>query len=137
MVIRLEQSLFPEPPPKLLNEISNWLEIPTAQLLAEYHAYVKETRLEFAELHSSFTKRLDNYPLISLDMAPLVYYREAEGLTRMGLCKGLCLHQDSVRDYELNLQKSLPAQLISACDLLGWNYAIIEDLTQLWRIKWH
>ena len=137
MVIRLEQSLFPEPPPQLLNAISSLLEVSSSDLLNEYHSYATETRYSFRNEHRDFFSVLVNYRVDSLDMAPLVYYREAEGLTRMGLCKGLCLHQDSVRDYELNLQRSLPAQLIEAADLLDWNYSQLEELTQKWRIRWH
>lgn len=136
MVIRLEQGLFNEPPPDLLVKIGFRLDANLEELLREYFQYIKDTRAIFREKHSSFKSILRTYDLLE-DIHPLVYYREAESLSRIGLCKELCLHQDPIRDYENNQQRGLPAQLIAASEEIGWDYHCVEIAVKSWRVKWH
>ncbi len=135
-IIRLEQSLFWHPSDSLLVRLSILYDIELGEFEESYYRYVRDTREEFARTHSSF-EALFGSGLRSLvwDKHPLVIYRERHGLSRMGLCKGLCLHYDPVSEYEANKQRDIPAQLVEACDDIKWDYQPLVSAVAEWRIS--
>jgi hypothetical protein len=137
MVLRLEQGLFSEPPPDLLVKIAFKLEVPLPALLEDYFNYIKDARAYFREHNLSIERGLKHYLVEKEDVHPLVFYREMQDLSRIGLCKGLCLHQDPIRDYENNQQRGVPAQLVTALNEIKWNIEPLEVAVKEWRIKWH
>jgi transcriptional regulator with XRE-family HTH domain len=143
MVIRLEQSLFAEPPPGLLNRLGLVFDEDCTELLREYHSYVRLTRRLFATKNQSFKVvfgGLEGYEGLTpylQEQHPLEFYRETQSLSRIGFCKGLCLHQDPINDYEKNRQRDLPAQLYEACSFIGWNIEPLTLAVKDWRIRWH
>lgn len=137
MVLRLEQGLFAEPPPDLLVKIGFRLDASLPELLEEYFAYVKDARNYFREHNLSIERALKHYLVEKEDVHPLVFYREMQDLSRIGLCKGLCLHQDPIRDYENNQQRGVPSQLVAALKEINWPVEPLEEAVKEWRIKWH
>jgi len=132
MVIRLEQSLFPSP---LHSEaLSDLYSVDQELLISEYYRYIKTTRLEFSSRYPPFSEVLYHY---SGSTHPLIYYRERFGLSRIGLCKGLCLHNDPITNYEKNDQRGVPQQLIIACNSIEWDYGPLENAVNEWRIAGH
>lgn len=131
-VIRLEQSLFHSPSEVILKELSCLYEVSEQELIEEYNEYVQQTREKFGEKYPNFNM-LHSY---NGNQHPLVYYREEVDLTRMGLCKGLCLDYGPVADFEYNKQRAIPEGLIVACQDIGWDYGILEKAVKRWRVKW-
>ncbi len=113
-IIRLEQSLFWHPPDSLLVRLAILYDI------------------ELGEFEALFGSGLRS---LVWDKHPLVIYRERHGLSRMGLCKGLCLHYDPVSEYEANKQRDIPAQLVEACDDIKWDYQPLVSAVAEWRIS--
>ena len=133
MVLRLEQGLFSYIPPGILRELSGIYLCTTAELEMEYRGFVNEKRDEFKRTHPSFKEIFadQNY---TGDEHPLIYYRETLKLSRIGLCKGLCLHPDPITDWEHNKQRGVPAQLKQACSDIYWDYAPLESAVAMWRM---
>jgi hypothetical protein len=104
-----------------------------------YYDYVRETREEFAKTHQSFVAVLGREfgYLGSLDytgrLHPLVHYRDAYEMSRMGLCKGLCLHYDPITEYEGNNQRDVPEQLKEACEEMKWDWQPLARAVADWR----
>lgn len=96
-----------------------------------YYDFVKDKRRTFKALHKEF-EEVFTFPY-ALRMHPLVYYRQMYNYSRVGLCKALCLHQDNVRDYELNLQRGVPEQLVYALEEMGWKVEPLEHAVSDWR----
>lgn len=131
-VIRLEQGLFHAPSEEVLERLAELYDTDPQELLNDYWDYVTRTRQEFMEKYPSFSDILRN-PYVSKEH-PLVLYRELNGLTRMGLCKGLCLDYAPVADYEYNKQRSVPESLVKACQEIGWDCEILNKAVADWRI---
>jgi hypothetical protein len=102
-------------------------------MLQSYLDYQKNTRLAFGKNYENFDL-LYNY---KGETHPLVHWREQQDLSRIGFCKGLCLHQDLVRNYENNKQRHPPQELYTACDLIGWDILALTGAVESWRVKWH
>lgn len=132
MIVRLEQSLFPDPPRRFVDELGYWYDVPSSDMMKSYHSLVKDKRAQFKENYSSFSNILHGYKGIA---NPLVYYREQQNLSRIGFCKRICVHPDPIRDYEINDQRGVPQQLIIACNEMGWDYAPLESAVTEWRIS--
>lgn len=130
-VIRLEQGLFANSPDHVLNKLSDLLEVSNDELHATYHLYRHDTREEFGRSYADFSY-LKNY---AGAVHPLVDYRERNKLSRIGLCKGLCLHPDPINDYEKNKQRGVPRDLIVACNEISWDYGHLENAVTEWRIS--
>jgi transcriptional regulator with XRE-family HTH domain len=130
--IRLEQGLYHEIPDGILAELAKWFGVTEAEISGTYRTFQKVTREQFRESHLSFKKVLLKYNGLS---HPLTYYREHERLTRMGLCKGLCLHYDGVTQYEANKQRGVPLDIRIACNDIYWDYTYLETAVAEWRIS--
>lgn len=128
--IRLEQGLYHEIPRELLLQLSRRFNVTEAELSDSYRSYQKLCRDAFREAHRSFKKVLSGYNGLA---HPLVYYRSEEKLTRMGLCKGLCLHYDGVTQYEANKQRGVPLDIKLACSDIYWDYTYLETAVAEWR----
>jgi transcriptional regulator with XRE-family HTH domain len=128
--IRLEQGLYHEIPSEILGELSRWFGVTETELSSVYRTFQRTTREQFRDSHESFKKVLASYGGLR---HPLIYYRETERLTRMGLCRGLCLHYDGVTQYEANKQRGLPLDLKIACGDIYWDYAYLETAVSEWR----
>ena len=129
-VIRLEQGLFHAPSSEVLKELEDLYGV--NDLLESYSEYVKNTREDFREQYSDFS-RLKTY---LAPAHPLESWRLDQRLSRMGLCKGLCLDYGPVADYEYNKQRATPESLSVACKEIGWDLAPLEEAVKRWRIKW-
>lgn len=129
-VIRLEQSLFHEPPDNIVMELAGFYTTSPAELIAEYRAFVTERRAEFRQKHQSFKAVLGDYKGLQ---HPLVYYREINDLSRMAFCKGLCLDYGPVSDYETNKQRSMPMIIKLAAQEIYWSYEPLELAVAEWR----
>lgn len=133
MVIRLEQALFAEPPPELLVRLEKLFDVHADELLSEYHKYQRDSRLAFAAEYSNFTLLRDYCG----ELHPLAYWRETQGLSNVGLAKGLCVHQGLLLDYEKNKLRRLPADFYFACNFIDWSTAPLITAVAAWRVKWH
>lgn len=133
MVIRLEQALFAEPPPAILVQLIKLYDFPDENLTEEYHKYQRDSRLAFAKQFSNFTLLRDYCG----ELHPLAYWRETQGLSNVGLAKGLCVHQGLLLDYEKNKVRRLPADFYFACNFIEWSTAPLTSAVAAWRIKWH
>jgi transcriptional regulator with XRE-family HTH domain len=132
-IIRLEQGLFWHPPDSLLVRLAGLYKIDLATFEASYYEYVHETRLKFSKEYSPFALFFE-HDLDNVDRRhPLVTYREYYGLSRAGLCKGLCLHYGLISDYEANKQRDLPEQLQEACDEIKWGTTALVNAVAEWR----
>jgi transcriptional regulator with XRE-family HTH domain len=134
-VIRLEQGLFHSPSSEVLEKLSGIYETDPQELLNDYWDYVTRTRQEFMEKYPDFAAVLSD-PYTHKEH-PLVLYREVNSLTRMGLCKGLCLDYAPVADFEYNRQRSIPESLLKACREIGWDCTVLEKAVADWRILGH
>jgi transcriptional regulator with XRE-family HTH domain len=132
MIMRLEQGLFAEPPRRFLDLLGFYYDVPTSDLIKSYHALVKHKRETYSVEYRSFSDVLKGYIGFT---NPLVYYREVQNLSRIGFCKRMCLHPDPIRDYEINMQRGIPLQLINACNSIQWDYAPLESAVTEWRIS--
>jgi transcriptional regulator with XRE-family HTH domain len=130
-VIRLEQSLFTSPPKSISIKLSELYGIELGIFEASYYAFVRFKREEFAGKHGSFEKFFTD-PYI-FKKHPLEFYRDAYSLSRMGLCKGLCLHYDPISEYEKNKQREVPDQLKEACEEIGWDVKPLRRAVADWR----
>lgn len=128
-VIRLEQGLFHSPSVEVLVGLGALYSAPVGDLIREYDDFVKATRETFAGRYPDF-RFLRNYSGLT---HPLVAYRESNDLTRMGLCRGLCLDYGPVADYEYNKQRGIPLELKRACEDIKWDWSILEEEVVLWR----
>lgn len=130
-IVRLEQGIYRRPSEELLTKLAAVFKINEGQLLAEYYKYQREVRIRFANEVDDF-RRLANY---TGTKHPLVAWREDYNLSRIGLCKELCLHQDSIRDYELQLQLGIPDQLVEACEQIGWSTEPLVNAVREWKLS--
>jgi DNA-binding XRE family transcriptional regulator len=130
-VIRLEQSLFHQPSVEVLTKLGELYAAPVGDLIEEYNEYVKEQRGEFAGRHPDFSVMV-NYSGLK---HPLVAYRESLGLSRMGLCRGLCLDYYPLFQYEANKQRGLPLELKRACEDMKWDWTKLDREVVLWRLS--
>lgn len=128
--LRLEQGLFHEIPDEILKTLVETFGVSSSELSELYRSYQRETREEFKVEHSSFKDILSSYSGLT---HPLVWYRGNQGLSRMGLCKGLCLHYDGVTQYEKNVQRSIPQDIKLACEDISWDYTYLESSVIEWR----
>lgn len=128
--LRLEQGLYHEIPERILTQLSDEFGTSKAELSAAYREFQKEQRYSFKAANESFKSVLKNYSGLA---HPLVYYRSEMLLTRMGLCKGLCLHYDGVTQYEANKQRGVPLDLKLACSDIYWDYTYLETAVAEWR----
>lgn len=132
-IIRLEQSLFWHPPDSLLVKLAGLYKIDLSTFEESYYQYVRETRERFAKEYVTLERFCTTfYPSNDL-RHPLEAYRGFVGLSRAGLCKGLCLHYGLVTDYEHNKQREIPEQLQEACDEIKWDTAPLISAVQDWR----
>lgn len=130
-VIRLEQSLFHEPPGDILLMLAQLYTISPGELAAEYGAFVKTQREEFRSEYQSFKEVLtEDYRGL---VHPLKYYRESQSLSRMAFCKGLCLDYGPISDYETNKQRAIPMIIKLAAEEVNWNYEPLELAVKNWR----
>lgn len=132
-VIRLEQSLFWHPPDSLVVKLAILYGVDLDEFEMSYYSYVDDRRASFKALHKPFEDAID-LPYLEVNH-PLLSYRMSYGYSRMRLCKELCLHQDNIRDYELNLQRAAPEQLVVACEEMGWKIEPLEHAVSDWRIN--
>lgn len=122
----------------MVSKLSELYRINPDILETNYLEYQQNTREIFAKKHQSIETRLKDYSLEN-STHPLVFYREAEGLSRIGLCKGLCMHQQMIRLYELNhhSQRTIPGDLVTAAREINWDLEPLAAAVAKWRIKWH
>lgn len=136
-MIRLEQSLFWHPPDHLTVKMSQLYEIELGIFEEGYYEFVRKQRDEFRKTHKSFASV---FGMVELEddiyrgrVHPIIHYRSQYELSRMGLCKALCLHYDPITEYEQNKQREVPEQLKEACNEMGWSWDAISDAVSLWR----
>jgi transcriptional regulator with XRE-family HTH domain len=133
-VIRLEQSLFHTVTVDNLNRLSLVFNSDPSELMSEYRSYITETRSEFRGRFPSFKEVLGSGGKgYTGSHHPLVYYREFNHLSRMQLCKGLCLDYGPVSEYEANRQRGLPVIIKLAAQEIYWDYAPLESAVSEWR----
>lgn len=130
-VIRLEQGIYRRPSKETLAKLASILRVTEAQLLSDYFEFQREKRKEFAEKFENF----NSLTAYSGTKHPLVYWRETQGLSRIGLCKELCIHQDSLRDYELQLQTHIPEQLEEALNQINWPIETLVNAVREWKLS--
>lgn len=128
-VIRLEQSLFHAPSVEVLVKLGEYYSVPIGDLIEEYNEYVQFQRGVFAGKYPNFSM-LNNYQGVE---HPLVSYRLSLDLTRLAFCRELCLDYGPVSDYERNIQRGIPLELIRACSDMYWDYAPLESAVAEWR----
>lgn len=131
-VIRLEQGLFHSPSETVLNELADLYETSKGEMLEDYYIYVRVTRTEFGDRYSNF----DSLKTYLAPAHPLESWRLDQELSRMGLCKGLCLDYGPVADFEYNRQRAIPEGLILAAKQINWDLEPLEDAVKRWRVKW-
>ena len=132
MIIRLEQSLFWHPPQdSVLVKLSTLYDIELGTFEMAYYQYVRDRREEYAKTHKDFDTILAKREFPKLH--PLVEYRSFYELSRMGLCKAICLHYDPISEWEMNKQRSIPDQLKEACEEMQWSTELLEDEVSKWR----
>lgn len=133
MVIRLEQGLFRLPPDHITQELAEIYGVEQWELIGEYRDWQREKRLEFKRKNPSFKEVFGTEHYLGPEH-PLTYYREKLGLSRIGLCKGLCLHPDPITDWEHNKQRGVPSSLKEACGVVFWDYTPLETAVTEWRM---
>jgi len=138
MLIRLEQSLFWNPPDSLTVRLAMLYEIELSTFEEAYYQYVDDRREAFAKLHKPFEETFEFYQAYgshgySAKQHPLVFYRDRYEFTRMGLCKALCLHYDPITEYEQNKQRAIPDQLVDACEDMQWDWQPLAAAVADWR----
>lgn len=134
-VIRLEQSLYWHPTDSLLARLSLKYGVDLDEFKMSYYDYVRSKRDLFKVTHVDFDSGLAE-PYLDAKH-PLVAYRESYGLSRMGLCKALCLHYDNISDYENNQQRHCPDQLVVACEEMDWDVEPLVQAVSEWRESGH
>lgn len=132
MVLRLEQGLFPHPPSNLLVKLGVLWKVDTSVLRQEYSDYQHNSRKHFRDNYTNFD-HLWNY---EGETHPLQYWREEQELSRIGFCKGLCLHESGINDYEKNKMRHIPVQLTEALEEINWDPLSLTTAVSTWRIKW-
>lgn len=132
-VIRLEQSLFWHPPDSLLVKLGMLYGCDLDEFEMGYYNYVREQREVFAKTHKSFGEFFQSESYKVGRLHPLASYRRQYELSRMGLCKALCLHYDPISDYEHNKHRDVPEQLKNACDEMNWDWSYIATAVAKWR----
>lgn len=133
-VIRLEQSLFHSPSDEVLEALSRIYGVSQLELRLEYDEYKMYQRALFKSDHKSFWLALAGYEGAE---HPLVWYREQYELSRLAFCRALCLDYSPVADYEANKQRSIPLELMLACNEMSWDYLPLEKAVSDWRLKGH
>lgn len=130
MLMRIEQGIYTD----LVHyeELANIYEMEVEELQKLYRKQVQNTRDQFALKYPDFKTVLKDY---SGTIMPLTFYRNTLQLTQIGFCKGLCVHPDPIRDYELNEQRGIPMQLVIACNSVSWDYGALESAVVDWRIS--
>ena len=130
MLMRMEQGLYTDLPHSA--QLGRIYDVTEDEILRLYKEHVARTRERFSLKYPSFRDVLSGY---SGAIMPLTYYRNHLQLTQIGFCKGLCVHPDPIRDYELNQQRGIPAQLIIACNAISWDYGALESAVVEWRVE--
>lgn len=133
-IVKLEAALTNGTPNlKLMEQLSELYGVPVIELGTSYDKYIRDTRADFKTAHPSFKKVLGLDYKFSIH--PLKYYRATLKLSQVGFCKGLCLHPGPVANYERNVQRGIPQDLIVASNEIGWDYAPLESAVTQWRIN--
>lgn len=137
-VIRLEQSLFWRPPSEILIKLGELYGIELGAFEESYYSFVRLKREEFGGAHLAFEQVFSDWDMYDSEgykgrKHPLVFYREAYELSRMGLCKGLCLHYDPISEWEMNKQRGIPDQLKEACEEIKWDWTPLATAVADWR----
>jgi len=128
-VIRLEQGMFGVISDDVLESLSELYDESKDLLEQEYRGYQREQRQEF-RLHHPDWRYLSGY---QGKLHPLIYYRTQTGLTRNGLCKGLCLDYGPISDYEHNNQRTIPQIIKIASEDMRWDWTYLEREVLEWR----
>jgi DNA-binding XRE family transcriptional regulator len=128
-VIRYEQGMFGHLSDELVDSLATLYRTDPDLLVLEYRGYQRLKRLEFKERYLSW-RYLSGYMGLP---HPLIYYRDANDLSRNGLCKGLCLDYGPVSNYEANKQRSIPEIIKIASDDMGWDWTYLESAVLEWR----
>lgn len=131
-IIRLEQSLFWHPPDSLMVKLAGLYDIELGEFEMQYYNYVRKQREAFGREKVSF-KEFFLGEAVFLKIHPLVRYRAAWELSRMGLCKAICLHYDPISEYEMNKQRDVPEQLKEACEEMKWDWEPLAEAVAQWR----
>ncbi len=131
-VIRLEQSLYSDPDRLLVLKLAEMYGVEVGIFQEAYYQYVRDTREEFAKTHESFETYF-RYGNPFPKLHPLISYRRSYDLSRMGFCKGLCLHYNPMSNWEVNDQRHIPEQLIAACKEINWKTEPLDEMMRNWR----
>lgn len=128
-VIRYEQGMFGHLSDELVDSLSQLYRVDQDLLIMEYRGYQREQRLRFKEGHADWRLVKDYKGL----KHPLVHYRENYGLSRNGLCKGLCLDYGPISNYEMNKQRAVPESIKIASVDAHWDWTYLESAVLEWR----
>lgn len=137
-LLRLERSLFSDPPRLTTVQLALWYGIELSTFEESYYQYVRTTREEFASNHVepeiifNDEGHYDNEGYF-LKVHPLVAYRVYYDLSRMAFCTGLCLHYDTVTEFEKNKIRALPDQIKEAFAEINWSWIALGTAVADWR----
>lgn len=128
LVIRTEQGCFPEPPPRLLNYVTQAFVLDPDELTNDYHDFQKEMRW----LNERLLGPLPDFPNTAPSWHPFVLWRQHTNNNNFNLthiAKSLCLAQPVLYHFEHKprQQASVPAQLLSALADARYSREEIQD----------
>lgn len=134
VVLRLEQGLFTKPSPSVMNILSDLCDLSPRLLRLEYVNYQHDTRQMFRTKFPSYSAHRLNPPAVAdPSLHPLRDYYTSNGISRIGICKGWCVHPAPLTKYEENKQRSVPTEVARAWSEMGWDVEdLIEDVDR-WR----
>lgn len=130
---RVEQGVFRKAPAEIITYLSVTFNINYTYLEESYYEYQLNTRKLFAEKYQSY---MDVRPTDWSN--PIEAYYKSQGLSRVGLCKGWCVHPASLADYQKNRQRNAPADVKRAFKVMsginnGWDIEQLEIDMDKWR----
>jgi hypothetical protein len=130
----LEQGVFSRPSEAVLHYLSEAADIPEAQLIREYYQYQRNTRRAFRDRFPDYSKTKElSTAVADLSLHPLTRYYTTHGLSRIGVCKGWCVHPFSFEQYEKNKQRSVPDDIQAAWFMMGWDLRELRADVDRWR----
>lgn len=141
-VLRLEQGMFADPLPKLLNFFVDEFNVSRGSLLHNYRNFQTHTRQSSGLLLGPIEEYLDDWinsddPKI-YSLHPLVYLRSRARppLNPTQLAKSLCISQTVVTYFEKrpSNQKTVPAQLVEALYEAGYSNEDVMSLVNVYAV---
>lgn len=111
--------------------VAEWYDVPLETLLSEYRMFISWKRIEFADKYNDFSI-LEGYSGMT---HPLVYWRRNQSLSRIGMCKGLCISQGPINEYENNRRRGVPGDFEEAIMEIGWDLEWLNEAVKEWRLS--